>query len=354
MKGKIRESLFGETGYIESICLKLYGLKDHGKVSDIQLENGKRYRSVLVAFVILLLLKMLALGFVADDKLIMNGKFVQGISRPEKGVFGVTLVANMEEGENSFEKEIPFSIPSLGFQEETMKTDQNINQENFQQIQERKLLELTSHMDKSGKMVIPLPSETEEGIQIKWTEKTNKDWIYLLILFLFSFSMVYLARYKKIKSMEKQAKKSVVAELPEFINMMLLLLNAGLIFTSAFEKYINNLLNNKRETYFASQMIQVRNRAEETNSPLILELKDFAERTEVRPFIRTVNVISDNIYKGSFLVEKLELESDLIWEHKRKNAEENNRIAETKLSFPLAIHLIVLIGITIAPALIST
>jgi tight adherence protein C len=64
-------------------------------------------------------------------------------------------------------------------------------------------------------------------------------------------------------------------------------------------------------------------------------------------------VISDNWDKGSVLAEKLEGESNLLWISRKKRAEEKGKLAETKLTFPLVILLIVLIMVTIAPALME-
>ena len=58
-------------------------------------------------------------------------------------------------------------------------------------------------------------------------------------------------------------------------------------------------------------------------------------------------------YKGVNLTEKLESESDILWTQRKKIAEEKGRIAETKLTFPLALLLLVLILITAAPAIME-
>ena len=53
------------------------------------------------------------------------------------------------------------------------------------------------------------------------------------------------------------------------------------------------------------------------------------------------------------MTEKLESESDILWTQRKKIAEEKGRIAETKLTFPLALLLLVLILITAAPAIME-
>ena len=64
-------------------------------------------------------------------------------------------------------------------------------------------------------------------------------------------------------------------------------------------------------------------------------------------------MISDNWNKGTALAEKLESENEILWNSRKKIAEEKGKLAETKLTFPLMILLIVLIMIVIAPALME-
>ena len=66
-----------------------------------------------------------------------------------------------------------------------------------------------------------------------------------------------------------------------------------------------------------------------------------------------INIITDNQFKGVDLSDKLESERDLLWEQRKKLAEERGRAAETKMAFPLAILLLVLILITAAPAMLQ-
>ena len=69
--------------------------------------------------------------------------------------------------------------------------------------------------------------------------------------------------------------------------------------------------------------------------------------------MRVSSIISDNINKGSELTEKLERETDSLWNARRLHAEQRGRLAETKMTIPLAVFLCVLIIITVAPAMMQ-
>ena len=66
-----------------------------------------------------------------------------------------------------------------------------------------------------------------------------------------------------------------------------------------------------------------------------------------------VSVIVENQKKGVNLCEKLSRDGELIWEERKKKAIEKGKLAESKMSFPLAILLIVLIIVTALPAMLQ-
>ncbi|HZK88433.1 MAG TPA: hypothetical protein VFC27_04685 [Anaerovoracaceae bacterium] len=355
MKKQITDKLTGEKDYFDKIYYKIYGLNNGFFREKSINENKSKYKYLILTFGFLLLLNLISAISAGDGNLIKRDGYVEAISRPDKGIYNVNLIAEIDGKNFSFKQEIPIKISAASESQVVEKQAENpVDQESAGRAQLNKLVNSISQIDHSNIDTLILPKELEDGSNLKWYVKNNSNFVYLSLLFIFSISAIYIGRFNKIKKLENESKKSILTELPDFINKIVLLLNAGLVFSSAFSKVIDKDHENGDETYFLKQMIGIKDRVEITNSSLILELKNFSERIQVRELIRTVNIISDNIYLGALLVEKLQIESDLLWENRRKFAEEQNRINETKLSFPLAIHLIVLITITIAPALLTT
>ncbi len=69
--------------------------------------------------------------------------------------------------------------------------------------------------------------------------------------------------------------------------------------------------------------------------------------------MRISNILSDNMSKGVDLTEKLTRESEVFGIGRKKNCEEKGRLAETKLTLPLMVFLMVLMVVTVAPALME-
>ncbi len=208
---------------------------------------------------------------------------------------------------------------------------------------------------------IALPGELEEGVKVRWFSGKEEKSTFLVPVFLFMILIVYFRRYDRIDREIREAEVSLNRDLPEFINKLVLLLNAGLVFSTAFSKIIedyesfcyNVKAGQTEKKFLYEEMLEIQKRVEQSNASLIRELKEFSQRCGVREMVRLTAVISDNWNKGSTLAEKLEAESNLLWIGRKKRAEKKGKLAETKLTFPLMILLLVLIMVTIAPAMLE-
>ena len=352
---KIINQFIGEKVFFDKIYYKIYGLNNEFLREKSINENKRKYKFVILLFGVLLILNLIKIMVVEDVNLIKKDGYIEAIIRPVSGIYNVNLIAEINGKDFSSKQEIPLKISPVK-EKEVAKTNlgEPIDEEAVKRAELNQFVSNINQIENSNSGTIILPDKLEDGSNLKWYTKTNNTFLYLFLLFFIGIGFLYIGRFSKAKNVEREAKKSVVTELPDFINKIVLLMNAGLVFSSAFSLVVDKYHENEEETYFLKQMISIKEKVETTNSSLIFELKNFSERIQVRELIRTVNIISDNIYLGVLLVEKLQNEGDLLWENRRKFAEEQNRINETKLSFPLAIHLIVLITITIAPALLTT
>ena len=91
-------------------------------------------------------------------------------------------------------------------------------------------------------------------------------------------------------------------------------------------------------------------RLQAAGTGLAVEFADVAARSGQREVMRFSAILSDNIDKGTSLSDKLVRESEMLWALRKKSAEEAGRIAETKLTFPMALQLLVVILVTVTPA----
>ncbi|MCL1983211.1 MAG: type II secretion system F family protein [Clostridiales bacterium] len=355
---KAIDKLTGERQFLEQSYSKLYGKRN---CSD-EIDGMKR--AVMKKYIWLGAALAVALAVSAANAVlthsggtpISRGSEIS-IMRPKEGGSALKIPMRLEVLQSD-EESMTKSVLILVQPEETGGGEEPLEMEeedDYAKIEKevRKLVK-TINNSKSGEKVT-LPTELASGIKLIWDRPKNTRAPLVFPMFLFAVFVVYRSRYAKVKKIENDAKESVIRELPEFINKLVLLLNAGLVLTSAFDRILVRYDSSSKEVkpYFYSQLLQINRNMRETNSPLGAGLKEFAGRSGVREFMRVANIISDNIDKGAELVEKLKGESELLWLTKKKLAEEKGRLAETKLTFPLVILLLVLIMVTIAPALME-
>lgn len=198
------------------------------------------------------------------------------------------------------------------------------------------------------KKVVYLPQSLDDGTRLVWTENGRSMLPLLMILFAASVYYLYRSRFSGIEKKEKEARESVIRELPEFLHKLVLLLGAGVVPETAFRRVMEEVSG---DTYFAGQMQAIRVKAERTKAPVHAEFCAFAERSGVRELMRIAGILGDNIERGTDLSVKLREESELLWFERKKQSEEKGRLAETKLTMPLAILLCVLVLVTVSPAL---
>lgn len=220
---------------------------------------------------------------------------------------------------------------------------------------EKRLNGLIEHLEKDQKGdLLLLPTKVSDDVQLKWSLKKNYGAIWLIPGLLLLMTLMYQSRYQRLDREWAEIRGAVLKDFPGLVNKLVLLLNAGLVVTSALAKIADDYTVYKTERrVLYDELVEMQRKVRDTNLSIISELKTFAQRCGIREFMRFSAILAENVDKGAILAEKLELESELLWNGRKKYAEEKGRMAETKLTLPLLILLIALIAITIAPAMME-
>lgn len=197
-----------------------------------------------------------------------------------------------------------------------------------------------------------LPVHSGDDVAISWEIEQNRSSMpFLMILVLAGFCL-YKSRLSKIEKDIEHARKNIESELPGFISNFALLLNSGLVQSEAFRRIIAGR-DGGSPGFFYSRLRDVLDDCIRTNMSFENGLCIFAKDSGVREFVRVSNIIQDNVSRGTGLAAKMEKESSELWFLRKKRAEEKGRLAETQLTMPLVVLLLVLIVITIAPAMLD-
>jgi hypothetical protein len=200
---------------------------------------------------------------------------------------------------------------------------------------------------------VTLPDETDTGVKLIWSKPSDLSAAIALVALPMLGLLIYRNRYRAIDKAVEEVRVSIKRDFPDFLAKLLLLLNAGLVVTAAVAKIADDYRERRRsdeEKAFYEELIGMEARIRGANTSLASEFSDLAVRSGQREVMRFSAILADNIDKGSALADKLTQEEGMLRTMRRKRAEEQGRLAETKLTFPMALQLGAIIIITVAPA----
>ena len=212
---------------------------------------------------------------------------------------------------------------------------------------------LVDEIEAKQELRVTLPERLEDGTVLRW--KGKRDLRFLLVFLLLPACLLYI--YESEHQQEKENRKRYEAEirkaLPAFVDQLLLLLNCGMIFHDAFYRIEAGYADRSVQDSFCRLLGRIRKEADETGFMVITVMKGLSQEVGVREYIRMVNIMMDHQHRGVNLEDKLAAESRLLWEGRKASAMQKGKEMETKMTFPLALLLLVLMIIAGVPALMN-
>ena len=148
----------------------------------------------------------------------------------------------------------------------------------------------------------------------------------------------------------EKRREEILMEFPEFVNKLILLVNAGSTIPKAWEKIVSDSKSKSplfRELRMCASEMQ-------TGKPEAVAYEEFARRCKIKEVIKFVSVIILNLHKGgSEVIPTLRAQSDECWEARKATARRLGEKASSKLLGPMAIMLLGVILIVALPAILA-
>lgn len=292
-------------------------------------------------------------GTGGENRFIVNGQGrLVGILREDDGRESTfPLTVEIRSGKASLRKELLITLQG----EKTERTPGGSKAEKDPVAElERSVSEIQAKLRESRGREIMLPTKTEEGAVLRWERVPNRSPLKVMVLPLFYLLFLYAGRNEKERKAAENRRSSILRSLPSFCDQLLLMMNCGLIFRDAFARIAEGYQKHgAKDDYFRGMIVELEYSSRRGNRNLVPLLEERAEALGNRSFSRLVNLISDNQRKGTDMTGKLREDAAALWEERKQAAEERGKLAETKLSLPLAMLLMVLIVITAAPAMLQ-
>lgn len=351
----IFRSIVGTKEEIDERLKQFSSLGIEKKRDDI-LKKNKLVLIIVILVLTLFFIKEVKVYY-ENNKLLESINKNQEISRDEYEDNQLSLkVFTRQKGRKELKEEnIDVKVRSVSY---LNKKDNEKNKDVFgkEDLNEdsREIKNLFRNAEDNNEKVVKLPKKLNDGRKLVWTATNDFTGILILPVAMIVILLLKKYRFAEISKLEREVVKSIKRELPNFINKLVLLLSTGIIFERAFKIAVEDRIEMIEEkNYFYKELINIGNIHKNSKEDIIELLYDFAKRSRVRDLVRVVNIVWDNVSKGDRLADKLQLESELLWFSQKKDMEERGRLSEGKLIMPLIVMLIILVIITVAPAMID-
>lgn len=320
------------------------------------LKQHKKEIRILLVITMILLVFMIWSDFSKGRHLIKEGQNVIAIARenPEQTLSFPMNIETERDGEVQ-NYQVVISLQSL---DDETAGGSAVTTDKTSEADEESLLKdaitaLVDEIEETPELEIRLPGKLEDGTVLRW--KRQKDFRFLLVFLLLPACLLYIYETERQRENNKrqQYEEEIRRALPSFVDQLLLLLNCGMIFHDAFYRITAGYEAREEQDAFSRLLVRIRREADETGAMVITVMQNLSQEVGMREYVRMVNILMDHQHRGVNLEEKLQAESRLLWEGRKAASIQKGKEMETKMTFPLALLLVVLMIIAGTPALMN-
>ena len=321
------------------------------KILDSDLKKQLIQISIIAfIFLVIILIKPRMNGkYIVDNK----GNVVGIVQRSEFDFAEFDLIANVQRGNKRISQDVNIRKQNEGNNDKAASNSSH----DIEAEMSASLGIAVSRIEDSRSKKIILPSKLDDGSRVTWTKSrsANRDWMTIPFLYVLIAFAVIMNKYEKLRKSDENQREQILKALPRFTNQLLLMMNSGVILSDAFHKicYGYSMMEEVSQGEFEKNIITMTDSAELTNRSIPQLFSELAQRYSVKELIRISTVLRENEKRGSNIQEKLERESVFLWDVRKVIAREQGKLIDTKMTYPLGLLLILLIVITMAPAMMS-
>ena len=205
---------------------------------------------------------------------------------------------------------------------------------------------------------IELPGRLADGSEVTWKARKQEDRSGLILIpfmYIALVAVIIKSGLDADSDGESKARREIMRGLPRFCNQLFLMMNAGMILSDAFERICESYMEYGKEnmTVFESELAEICEENRDHRVSTASLINEYAAKHNVKELIRIATILTENERRGSDVIESLSRESKYLWDYRQIVARESGRMVDTKMSWPLALLLILLIVITVAPAMLN-
>jgi len=322
-----------------------------------ELIHNKKFMSELYAVTLaaaVLILVSVIKGPEASGKLLVDaGGNVTGIERRStEASESYDIRVEAGEGRETVTRDVTLVMQKTP---EKGNISAHTEEENREAAVDAEIDRIINEIEYSNEKKVELPSELPDGTILRWSEGEHKAVpVTVIVIVIYATLVLLLATDAAKDKTAIEERRSILRGLPRFCNQLFLMMNAGLILSDAFDTITESYSGNKDGlSMFEKDLAELRDATCGHRISTAHVLREFAVRHDVKEMIRISAILSENEKRGSDVIESLARESRYLWDERKIIARECGKAIDAKMSYPLGLLLILLIVITIAPALLN-
>ncbi len=316
----------------------------------------KKIGTITISFVLLISASLIKEAFKKPEVYVnKNGEVVMLERKSMHQIDEYPLQIEIDKGGEIIKRDVNISTKIIEKKNKNAFKKRKKKEEDA--ISEAELDRIILDIENSKNRRIDLPGKLPSGEKIRWFYRNKpKSSLYgIFIMYIFVIAILILDAVNKRNGENKKLRNDIMRGLPRFTNQMMLMMNSGIILSDALTRTCSSyeIIPEENRSFFEKAII----RANKTNSDSRLStamlMNEFASKYSVKELMRISSILSENEKRGSDIINKLSEESHFLWEERKIMAKEKGKMIDTKMAWPLGLLLILLIVITMAPALIA-
>lgn len=205
--------------------------------------------------------------------------------------------------------------------------------------------------------VLLLPKEVA-GYALVWERKKDHMPYTILLLGLCAMAGVAIGKKEDLRKAKKKREEMLMAEYPQMLSQLALLLGAGMTVSNAWERMVLNYENRRAGSLEACPEMPVYEEMRITYHQIKdgvgerLAYEQFGERLGLQAYRRLATLLVQNLRKGTAgLCRLLEKEMQDAFDARESNAKKRGEELQTKLLLPMMLMLGLVIVIIMIPAI---
>lgn len=264
---------------------------------------------------------------------------------------------NIAEGGEILTRETTLTLRAIGSSDPGTDPEKHERENRDAEI-DAEIDSMLTEIELSEEKDVLLPSSLSDGTKVKWRPVAQKDrsgLVLIPILYAALIAVVIYSHFNEDKTKDVADRKEIMKGLPRFCNQLFLMMNAGMILSDAFERICTSYMEYDPDdlTTFEKELTEISIANSDHRVSTAACISEFASRHNVKELVRIAAILTENEKRGSDIVENLARESSFLWDDRKIVAREQGKLIDTRMSWPLGLLLIMLIVITMAPALMN-